>query len=190
MSTTLEPRTRVTPDELLALPDGKSFELVDGDLVERSMSAMSSLVGMTVGQKLGEHCALLDLAWIFGADQGFRCFADEPDRVRKPDVAVVLKTRLSAGQLETGFLPIAPDLAVEVISPDERAEDMERKVLENLSAGVRLVWIVYPSTRSVHVFRAEGRLSVLREAETLDGGDVLPGFSVRVADLFPSVKAS
>jgi Uma2 family endonuclease len=190
MSTTLEPQTRVTPDELLALPDSDHYELVDGDLVERPMSAISSLVGMTIGRKLGEHCDPLNLAWIFGADQGFRCFPDDPDRVRKPDVAVVLKNRLSTEQLETGFLPLAPDLAVEVISPNELAEDVERKVLEYLSAGVRLVWVVYPSTRSLHVFRADGSTAALRDADTLDGGDLLPGFSVRLADLFPALKSS
>ncbi len=186
MSTTLEPRTRVTPEELLGLVDGDRYELVDGELVERPMSGISSVVGGKVLIRLGMHCEPLDCAWLFGADQGFRCYSDDPDRVRKPDVAVVLKARLPANELEAGFLPLAPDLAVEVISPNELAEDVERKIVEYLTAGVRLVWVLYPSTRSVHVFRADGSTTALRESDSLDGGEVLPGFSVPVADLFPA----
>lgn len=188
MSTALEPRTRVTPQELLGHPDAILYELVDGDLVERHMSAMSSLVGMKIGRKLGEHCDPLDLAWIFGADQGYRCFPDDPDRVRKPDVSLVLRERLPAEQLEVGFVSIPPDLAVEVVSPNDLAVEVERKVLEYLSAGVSLVWVAYPSARTIHVFRADGSSAVLRESDTLDARGLLPGFSVPVANLFPVLK--
>ncbi|HEU5116690.1 MAG TPA: Uma2 family endonuclease, partial [Isosphaeraceae bacterium] len=180
-----EPRIRVTPEALLGLADGDRYELVDGDLVERPVSKTSSLIAMMVGRKIGNHCDSTGSAWIFGPDLGCRCFPDDPDRVRKPDVSVVLKPRMPADQLEGGFLTIAPDLAVEVISPNDLAEDVERKIMEYLSAGVRLVWVVYPSTRSVHVFRADGSTTAVRESDRLDGGEVLPGFSVAVADLFP-----
>lgn len=190
MSTTLEPRTRLTPDDLLALPDGGRYELVDGDLVERPMSKISSLVGGKVLIRLGVHCEAADVAWVFGPDLGCRFYPDDADRVRKPDVSVVLKERMSADQLEGGFLTIAPDLAVEVVSPNDLAGEVERKLLEYLSAGVRLVWVVYPCTRSVHVFRADGSGATLRETDNLDGGTLLPGFSVRVGDLFPAAKPS
>lgn len=81
---------------------------------------------------------------------------------------------------------IPPDLIVEVVSPNERAGDVETKVGEYLEAGVRLVWVAYPDTKSVHVHTHAGSGVILGPKATIDGGDVLPGFSALVAALFPN----
>jgi Uma2 family endonuclease len=185
MSTITEPRTRTyTPEDLLALPDGDRYELVDGTLVELNVSALSSLIGFELGSRLRDHCKVHAPAWIFGADCGFQCFPGHPRKVRKPDVALILRDRLPAEQLTEGFLTLPPDLAVEVVSPNDLAVEVEEKVEEYLDAGVRLVWVVYPSTRTIHVNRGDRSSTVVRSSDELSGEDLLPGFRCRVGDLF------
>src|SRR6187551_2491614 len=137
-----------TPEDLLLMPDGKDFELVDGNLVERPMSALSSWVAGETYGLLREHNRAHDLGTVWPSDNGFRCFPDDPGKVRKPDVSFIGRERYSLDQLSDGFLRIAPDLVVEVISPNDLAEDVEQKVEEYLGAGVRLVWVVDPDTRT------------------------------------------
>jgi Uma2 family endonuclease len=111
MSTaTAGPRTTYTPDDLLALPDGKNYELVDGDLVEKNVSFLSSLVAMEIGSRLNNHCRLDLRGWVVGPDNGFRCFPGHPNKVRKPDAAVVLRGRITAEEMEEGFPGVVPDL--------------------------------------------------------------------------------
>ncbi len=190
MSTTAEPQTRYTPDDLLAHPDRNRYELVDGHLVERNVSALSSLVASKLNRLLGDYCEPGNIAWIFAADCGYRCFPGHPDRVRKPDVSAVLRDRLPVEQLDEGYITIAPDLAVEVISPNDLAYEVEKKVREYLEAGVRLVWVVYPPTRLVRIHRADQTVAELRESDELSGEDVIPGFRCRVGDLFPPEPAA
>jgi Uma2 family endonuclease len=102
--------------------------------------------------------------------------------VRSPDAAVVLRNRLA--ELPDSFVPMAPDLAVEVLSPSDRMADALAKVAMYLQAGTPLVWLVNTATRTVVVFRSEMDPVTLAGSDTLDGGDVLPGFSVPVAEIF------
>ena len=83
-----------------------------------------------------------------------------------------------------GYSKVAPDLAFEIVSPNDLAEEVNEKVVEFLGAAVRLVWVVYPASRTVHVFRPNGGAAYLLEADQLSGEDVVPGFSCRVADVF------
>jgi Uma2 family endonuclease len=182
--------TRLTAADLQRMPDGDKYELVDGELVERNVSQLSSLVAMEMGSQLRNFCKPQGLAWVFGADAGYRCFPDDPDKVRKPDVSVILAGRLPAERIGAGFSTLAPDLAVEVISPNDLAYDVDEKVEEYLSAGVRLVWVVNPELRTVRVYRPDGSLSLRRAAESLDGEDVLPGFHCPIAELFPAGAAT
>ena len=179
-----EPKT-VTPADLLERSDRNRFELVDGTLVERNVSQLSSLVALELGSRLRNHLRPLNLAWVFGADAGYRCFPDDPNKVRKPDVSVVLKARLPLDQMREGYAPIAPDLAVEVISPHDLVYDVDAKIAEYQGAGVRLVWVVNPILRTVRIHRADGSLSWLQGDAILSGEDVLPGFSCPVSELFP-----
>ncbi len=175
-----------TPDDLLAMPDRDLYELVDGDLVELNVSKLSSLAASRLNRRLGDFCEPNDVAWVFGADCGYQCFPDRPNLLRKPDVSVILCERMPLDQLEEdGWTRIAPDIAVEVVSPNDTAYEVDQKVMEYLSAGVRRVWVVNPEVRIVHVSRGDGSVSRLQEADELTGEDVLPGFSCRIGDLFP-----
>jgi Uma2 family endonuclease len=184
--TTAEPRT-YTPEDLLAMPDGDRFELVDGHLVELHVSALSSLVAVELTTRIHAHCRLRNPAWIFGADCGYQCFPGHPAKVRKPDVSLILRERIVPDQIREGFLTIPPDLVIEVVSPNDLAYEVERKIQEYREAGVRLTWIVYPPTQTVHIHRGDGSTTTAGPNDELDGADVLPGFRCRIADLFASL---
>jgi Uma2 family endonuclease len=183
-----EVRREVTPEELLAMPDGGHYELIDGELRERNVGALSNLVTIRVSTMLENHCRPHDLGWLFSSEQGYQCFPEKPRRVRRADVSFIRRERYSLEEIESiGFMTIAPDLAVEVVSRNDLAsEDVEEKVDEYILAGVRLVWVVYPVTRTVYVIRGDGTGYRLRSGDELTGEDVIPGFRCRVADLFPA----
>ena len=109
----------------------------------------------------------------------------DPDTVRAPDLAFVSHASIQRWQqLDTAYFPVAPDLAVEVVSPNDRWVDLERKVHEYLAAEGLAVWVLNPAEQTVHVFQAGGLSRVLSRGDTLTGDPVLPGFSVPLADLF------
>ncbi|MBI4568483.1 MAG: Uma2 family endonuclease [Planctomycetes bacterium] len=175
----------VTPEQFLALEDGGAYELEDGVLVERNLGAALSWVTGRILLALAVFVDNGSRGWVFPSDTNYRCFPGHPDRMRKPDVSFVASGRFPDGRVPEGEITIAPDLVVEVTSPRDIYERVEQKAEEYLAAGVRLVWVVRPMLRSVRVCRADGSTVVLKESDRLDGGDVLPGFSVRVADLLP-----
>lgn len=186
--TEASPTKTYTPDELANMPGGESFELVDGRLVERKMGNESSLIGGRIYGILFVFLSTHRLGKLFPADAGFQCFADDRDRVRKPDVSFVRAGRLPGDRPSKGFDRIAPDLVVEVVSPGDSAEAVQEKVQEYLGASVRLVWVVYPSTRTVRVHRprsaAVGSNPDLSEGDTITGEDVLPGFTCPIREFF------
>ena len=104
--------------------------------------------------------------------------------MRAPHVAFLSRERILTHQPQENFLQIAPDLVVEVMSPSDTAHQVQAKVEDWLSAGVRLVWVVYPNTRSVVVYNSQREAKVLTAQETLQGDPVLPGFSCKVSELF------
>lgn len=118
------------------------------------------------------------------ADASYQCFADDPTKVRKPDVSFIQASRLSASERPTGHCQIAPDLAVEVVSPNDLFEDVSRKVEEYLAAGVRLVWVIDPKAERVFIYRHDESATILTNKDSLDGEDVVPGFLCAIADLF------
>ena len=185
MSTaTLPTKHEVTPEDLLAMPDGKRYELVDGELVERNMGWKSSRVGGRLYGYLFSFCEAQQLGWLAPADASYQCFPDAPKKVRRPGASFIRAERLPADQEPEGHCPIAPDLAVEVISPGDLYWRVEEKVDEYLQAGTRLVWVINPPTRSVRIHRPDGSINDIGEDGELDGEDVVPGFRCRVADLF------
>jgi len=113
----------------------------------------------------------------------------EPLTVRQPDVSVLSVERIRATDADD-YVEGAPELAVEVVSPSDSAEDLEVKVEQYLHSGSKQVWVVYPSTKRIHVFKPDRKATVLDETQTLDAGDSLPGFSMKVADLFSENHAS
>jgi Uma2 family endonuclease len=174
-----------TPEDLLAMPDGKLYELVNGRLVELKVSLLSSWVGGEIYGRLREYCRTHNAGWVWPADSGIQCFADDPNRVRKPDSYFVRRNRLPRDWAEQGYLRIPPDLIIEVVSPDDLADTVDENVEEYLQAGVRLVWVAHPVARTVHVYRADGTIEGRRAHQEIDGEDILPGFRCLVRDLFP-----
>ncbi len=180
------PHAEITPEELLAMPDGGHYELVDGELRERKVGALSNLVAFEVGRLVGNHCREHDLGWLFAADHGYRCFSWKPRQVRRADVTFIRKDRYPWNQLsEDGYTTIPPDLAVEVVSPNDGAAELLEKIQEYLRAGVKLVWVINPDTRSVQVIRGDKSGAWLEAGDELTGEDVIPGFRCLVGDLFP-----
>jgi Uma2 family endonuclease len=108
-----------------------------------------------------------------------------PDTVRAPDMAVVRADRVPPREVRRTFAELAPDLVAEVVSPYDRVAEVNGTVPQWLDAGIRLVWIVDPETRVVVAHEPEGVAHLLREDDALDGGDVLPGFSLPLRELFP-----
>jgi Uma2 family endonuclease len=174
----------VTPDDLLAMPDGDSYELVDGKLVERHMGSWSSYVGTRLVWLLTDYCDKNAKGWVWAADCSYQCFPDRPSLVRKPDVSFIRLGRLPGEQPSEGHTRISPDLAVEVVSPKDLAYEVTDHVEDYLKAGVRLVWVVDPHVRTVLIYRQGGSISGLREKDELDGEDVVPGFRCPVRELF------
>ncbi|MEM1062804.1 MAG: Uma2 family endonuclease [Planctomycetota bacterium] len=179
------PPKRWSPDEFYELPDAKRFELVDGRLKERPMSEESSYIGGEIFTYLKIWTRQTGLGWAFPSDQFYRAFRGGED-VRLADASFISRDRLPDGPTSRGMTPFAPDLAVEVIAPGDRAGEIEQKIADYREAGVLLVWVIYPGRRVIHVFRNGSESpNVLTETDTLTGGDVPPGFAVPVADIFP-----
>lgn len=175
----------MTAEQLLSLPDAEErVELVEGAL--HRMSPAGGAHGAVVVQILlavHAHVARLGLGAVFPESTGF-VLRRGPDTVRAPDVAFVAAHRLPARGLGAGYIEMAPDLAVEVLSPSNTASEMTRKVREYLAAGTRLVWVVDPATHGVTTYERDGTERRLGERDLLAGGDVLPGFTHPVASLF------
>jgi len=185
MSVALAERT-YTPDDLLAMEDGKIYELDDGHLVRRDTSMRSSWVGGRLYRFLDIFVDENKLGWAWHADLGYVCFPDAPRKVRRPDVSFIRAARLPGGlSVDAGYCNIAPDLAVEVISPKEPAYKVEKKVVEYLEAGVPLVWVINPASRRAHVYRRDGSVTWFREDDELSGEDVVAGFRCRLGSILP-----
>jgi Uma2 family endonuclease len=180
----LVPQPTYTADDLLTLPEGDRFELVDGRLTEKPVGAESSYIGGRLGRLLGDHCESPFSGWVLPADASYQFLPDRPNLVRKPDVSFIRLGRLPNEELPAGHIRLAPDLAVEVVSPNDLYYEVEAKVREHRQAGVRLVWIVVPPSRSVLVRRLDGTITEVHEGDELSGDDVVPGFRCRVADIF------
>lgn len=180
--------TGYTPDDLLWMSDDELYELVDGQLLKKSLSGLSSWVGAGVGTRLSNFVTENQLGWVFGSDAGFQCFPDDPDKVRKPDVSFVAKEKLPNGPTD-GHLRVTPDLAIEVASANDSLRDSDRKVEEYLAADVRSVWLINPNIRVVQVIRADGTFLRLHDADELTEPEILPGFRCCVRDFLPPISA-
>ena len=148
----------------------------------------SSRIGCRLVCFLQVHADAHQLGWVNGPDAGYQCYEevypDDPDRVRKPDASFIRLERLSPDDRPDGHCDIVPDLVAEIISPNDTAYDVREKTEEYLRAGVRLVWVIDPHAKQVDVHRADGSVQKLYEHEELSGEDVVPGFQLRVAELF------
>jgi Uma2 family endonuclease len=176
-------RGPMTAEELLRLPDdGQRRELIDGEL--RCMAPAGGPHGQEGGRvfvRLGHHVEANGLGEVFLAETGFLLRRD-PDRVRAPDFAFIRAERLPADGLPAGYVPIAPDLVVEVVSPGDAATEVREKVDDWLGFGCRAVWVVYPGRR-LDAYLADGTIRPHGPEDEVEGGDALPGFRMRLRDL-------
>ena len=173
----------MTAEELLALElPGKRTELVRGRLMVREPAGYEhGRVASELLVRIATHVRAHGLGVALAAETGFT-LQRRPDTVRAPDVAFIRAERAPARGTR-GFPELAPDLAVEVRSPDDRRSELAEKVADWLAAGTALVWVVDPSSRTVVVHTAGAAPRTLGAHDTLDGGDVLPGFGARVGEL-------
>lgn len=175
----------MTADDLLQMPDdGLLYELVQGEIHQMSpASHRHGEIVINITFSLVQHVRARQLGKIYAAETGFR-LASDPDTVRGTDVAFVRRERVDAVGDTEGYWPGAPDLAIEVISPNDLYTDVEEKVIEYLDAGAGMVLTVNPRKRTVTVYRALSTISILTEADTIDGEDVVPGWRLAVRDVF------
>ena len=170
----------MTAEELhrVNYPD-KCIELVRGRLVVKEPAGYRhGRIVARVAKVLTDHVDDNALGEILAAETGFTLFRD-PDTVRAPDIGFVRRGRVP-DPVPSGYAELAPDLVVEVLSPDDRPGQVLAKVGDWLEAGVKLVWVVDPERRLAHIYRADGSESVIDDAKMLDGEDVVPGFMCRL----------
>lgn len=178
-----ETKKIVTADELLAMSSKGRYELTEGRLIEMSPPGSEhGLIANTINYFVTDFVRRKKLGKVFAAETGFR-LSRNPDTVRAPDVAFVSSARMP-GKLPKGYLDLAPDLVVEVVSPSDDADDIQLKIKEWLDAGAKMVCCVYPSPRQVVVYRSLRDVRVLTDTDTLVGDDVLPDFSLPVKEIF------
>ena len=173
----------LTIEEFDELPDdGTQMELVRGHVVREPPAGFDhSAIGIDLAAILRLFVKERGLGKVVGADAGFVLF-DEPPTVRAPDVAFVVQNRLAFDP--DRFAPLAPDLAVEIVSPSNTLSEIHAKVTDYLEFGTRLVWVVEPRTRSVTIYRSREEIRLLAGDEEIDGEDVLPGFRTSLPEFF------
>lgn len=175
----------ITIEEFSRMPDpadGSRLELVRGEIVVMgSPKARHCICCSKIDRRLGNFVEAGNLGWVTSNDTGVILDRD-PDTMRGPDVAYWSIARQPT--MPEDYFEIPPDIAVEVLSPDDRRKAVRDKIKEYVKHGVKLVWLVDPDTRTVTVYQGSLRGSELDESETLTGGEVLPGFTCKVADLF------
>jgi Uma2 family endonuclease len=177
------PGTATEADVLVTLDRKERLcDLVDGVLVEKPPDFYASVLAAILIGYLGKYLDRQNLGVLTGAAGPFRL---APGLVRMPDIAFTSWDRFPTRKLPKAPIPdLAPDLAVEVISEGNTETEMENKLREYFAAGVRLVWYVYPETRTVHVYTSPTDVRLLGEDDTLDGGAVLPGFRLSIRQWF------
>ena len=164
--------------------DRRLVELIDGTLLEKPVGHKESWIAMRLALALGNFISPRRLGYLTGESGPLRM---KSGRVRLPDITFVSVDDVPGGVVPDEPIPeLPPTLAVEVISESNTAEEMRLKTNEYFDSGARLVWLVYPETKTVAVFEAASPepARVLTEADTLEGGPALPGFNIPVADIF------
>jgi Uma2 family endonuclease len=183
--------TSMSVDEFLVypFPDGK-VELVRGvPRVHEPAGGRHGWVQSNLSALLTPFVHARRLGRVFNDGVGYELLA-LPRTVRNPDTSFVRAEHLPPGGPQRGFLKMAPDLAVEILSPDESAWELEEKLDDYRAAGTPLLWVLNPGRRTVRIVSADAPDRWLRGDEVLDGGAVIPGFQCRVSDLFEGLAES
>lgn len=168
-------------DRFVKLPEnaGRNFELIAGEIVEKMVSSpRSSAIGALMAGLIAVHVRQRDLGRVTGADGGYMVGKEK----YIPDAAFISKARQPI-QPDEAYNPLAPDLAVEVLSPSDDDEDVRLKIANYVAAGT-VVWVFDPDKKRIEIYRNGQPPEVLGIEDTLDGGDILPGFKVAIKDIF------
>ena len=175
----------MTATELASLsPEASRGELIQGEFISMSPAGfIHGEIAATILITMGQFVRQAQNGKVYAAETGF-ILKRNPDTVRAPDVAFVTSQRAALQSKETGFFDGAPDLAVEVISPNETVDDIESKLIDYLEAGTQMVWHVFPRTQSITVYRSLTNIRVFTIADKIDCEELLPGFSVAVKEIF------
>ena len=173
----------LTLEDFARLPaDGVCHEISSGELITLPPAkSLHSLILSIVVEVLHFYLKEHPIGRVM-PETGY-VLSRDPLTVRQPDVSVLSRQRIRSIDPDSYFEG-APELAIEIVSPSDSAEDLEIKVRQYLQAGAHQVWVLYPKSQDVHVYSPGGSLKVLESHETLEGGSTLPGFAVKVSDLF------
>lgn len=182
---TLTPPLPLTPEDVerASERDGKVYELIDGGLKEKNVGFLALFIATRIAERL--NAQLYPREGLAACEVMVYCFNGR-HHGRKPDVVYVKLGRLPNGVIPEGDIFIAPDLVVEVLSPENTGLEVDDKLEEYLTAGVPLVWIVNPDRRTVRAFRQDGTHQLFHAADAIENEPALPGFRLVVGELFPA----
>lgn len=184
MSTALKP---MTLEEFAKYADDGRYEFVDGELSRRPMSNYSAWVGGRLFALLDAFSGRSNVGVALPDNMAYRCFPDDPRRVRKPDVSWFASGRWSPAYFKTRYVEAAPDLIVEVVSPTDRMAYVNRKVKHFFEAGTSEAWIVFPEDRQVERRFAGGSARWYSADDEIDADPLIPGFKWKLADVLANV---
>ncbi len=186
---TLTSTPPLTPDDVerAAKRDQKRYELIDGKLKEKEVGFVALFVATRIAERL--NAKFYPQAGAAAVEAMIYCFKKR-NHGRKPDVVYVSNQRFAVGEMPEGDLFVAPNLVVEVLSPSNTGIELEQKLDEYLEAGVEIVWIVNPESRTIRIYRQDGTTKLFRAIDTIEGESALPGFSLKVSEIFPLQRAA
>ena len=175
---------KTAEDLALISDDGNRYELIEGELkVMSPAGGRHGRIAVRINKLLAIHVDDNHLGATYAAETGF-IIAVNPDTVRAPDGAFVRKEKIASLDDDSGFLPFAPDLAVEVVSPTDSFASIERKALMWLKAGTQLVLILEPESKTAHVYRSRTDIAVYGVGDIIDAADVVKDWKFAVSDVF------
>jgi len=177
------PTKRLTVEEFERLPDSERYELVHGVLEELHMGAESDDIAFLIAMALRQYTQAHG-----GTATGHTTFAydpDDPNHLRKPDAAYFAPGRLPGDRFPFGHVRVAPDIAIEAVSPHDVTYQLEEKIAEYFAFGTRRVWLAFPRQRAIRVHRPDGTSVTFTAGQTLADEELLPGFALDVASVFP-----
>ena len=179
----------LTPQELDRLVENGSCELVDGEPVERNMGAEAEWIALQIATEFNVHLRTHDVGHAFASNVGYRIDPEQSRRTRKPDASFISYERSGSRDVPRVWVRRPPEVAVEVVSPNDVLATLRDKVREYFRCGVDEVWIVSPDDREIEIRTADS-VSVLREHQTLHASGPLAGLSFRVGDVFPPAETA